>query len=106
VPQARSAIPDPLAVNASTALRMAERLEASGMLERAVNAQNRREIVISLTDTGRAIVDDVTERRRHELAEIIARMPAKRRRQLVRTLDAFADAAGEPPIEPGALGWT
>jgi DNA-binding MarR family transcriptional regulator len=95
-----------LAVNPSTALRMVERLAAAGMVERSVNPEMRRESVVRLTPRGRRVVDEVTERRRAEIAAIVARMAPARRRQLVSALRAFAEAGGEPPTaDPAPLGW-
>lgn len=65
-----------LGVNPSTAMRMADRLAAAGLLKREVNPQNRRETLLRLTGIGRRIVDEVTARRKAEIAAILARMPA------------------------------
>lgn len=100
-----AAVAEQLGVNASTALRMVERLEAAGMVDRRVNPDNRREVLITLTDAGHQVVDDVTARRRDELAKIVASMRPKQRRQLVTALSAFADAAGEPSADASALAW-
>jgi hypothetical protein len=51
------------------------------------------------------VVDEVTTRRREALAAIVERMKPKQRRQLVRALDAFAEAAGEPSADASALTW-
>jgi DNA-binding MarR family transcriptional regulator len=105
-PAKLAAIAEQLSVNPSTALRMIERLEAGGMVERAVNPGNRREILVSLTAAGQAVVDDVTARRRDELAAIVARMKPGQRRRFVSALEAFAEAAGEPAAdERSRLGW-
>ncbi len=100
-----AAVAEHLGVNASTALRMVERVEATGMVDRRVNPDNRREVLITLTDAGREVVERVTARRREELGAIVARMNMKQRGQLVRALNAFADAAGEPPADTSALAW-
>ena len=96
-----------LAVNPSTAMRMAERLNAAGMIDRAPNPENRRESILSLTDTGRRVVEQVTDRRRSEIAAIVERMPATHRGRLVEALEAFTEAGGEPPAghDPIPLGW-
>ncbi|MGG7569287.1 MarR family winged helix-turn-helix transcriptional regulator [Streptomyces sirii] len=80
----------------STAMRMVDRLVASGMLEREPNPANRREIFISLTEAGRRVVNEATERRRAEIARIVAAMPATQRVGLVEALQAFTEAGGEP----------
>jgi DNA-binding MarR family transcriptional regulator len=99
-----------LAVNPSTALRMVERLTAAGLVSRRVNPASRREVVLRLTRAGRQIVDEVTARRREEIAAIVARMPPRQRAGLVRALRAFTTAGGEPPAGEQVrdlvpLGW-
>ncbi|GAB2808273.1 MarR family transcriptional regulator [Actinoallomurus bryophytorum] len=85
-----------LAVNSSTAMRMADRLSVAGLIDRRVNPANRREIALRLTEYGHRIVEDVTAHRREEIAAIVTRMPADQRTGLVTALRAFTDAGGEP----------
>ena len=99
-----------LAVNPSTALRMVERLSAAGLVSRRVNPASRREVALRLTRAGQQIVDDVTARRREEIAMIVERMPPRQRAGLVRALRAFSEAGGEPVAGEQArdlvpLGW-
>ncbi|MFI5693923.1 MarR family winged helix-turn-helix transcriptional regulator [Kribbella sp. NPDC051586] len=97
-----------LDVTASTALRMVDRLIAAGLVDRRENAQDRREVVIDLTADGRTLVRKVTRKRRAEIERIVLGMPVGRRRELVRALVAFADAADEPAVvaeAAGRLGW-
>lgn len=95
-----------LGVNPSTAMRMADRLAAVGLLKREVNPHNRRETLLRLTDNGRRIVDEVTARRKAEISAILTRMPASRRRALIVAMREFNDAAGEPPVPVSVpLGW-
>jgi DNA-binding MarR family transcriptional regulator len=101
---------DQLAVNPSTALRMVGRLTSAGLTRRRVNPANRRETLLCLTEAGRRIVDDVTARRRREIAAVVARMPAAQRKGLVAALSAFSAAVGEPLVDgpardPIPLGW-
>jgi DNA-binding MarR family transcriptional regulator len=103
-----TALAEQLAVNPSTAMRMVDRLAAAGMVSRGVNPDMRREHRVRLSAAGRRVVDDVTARRRAEIAAIVAEMPAARRRGLVTALRAFAEAGGEPdpaPAELARLGW-
>ncbi|RFS83940.1 MarR family transcriptional regulator [Actinomadura spongiicola] len=96
-----------LGVNPSTAMRMVDRLTAAGLVDRQASPDSGREIRIQLTAAGSAIVDDVTARRRADIATIVARMPAPRRHDLVAALRAFTDAGGEPPVTTAVpLGWT
>jgi DNA-binding MarR family transcriptional regulator len=89
----------------STAMRMVDRLAAAGMLERASNPGNRREILITLTHKGRDTVHRVTERRRTEIARVVAAMPAAERTGLVRALQAFTAAGEEPLAAPASTGF-
>ncbi|NHN56772.1 MarR family transcriptional regulator [Calidifontibacter sp. DB0510] len=91
---------DALGVNASTALRTVDRLIAQDLVDRKENPANRREVLITLTPTGAAVVHDVTERRRADIGGIVRRMPVTRRRELIRALRTFSDAAGEPEAAP------
>ncbi len=96
-----------LEVNPSTALRMVDRLAAAGLVDRRASPDSGREVRIEVTPTGRALVDDVTARRRAAIAEIVARMPPDRRRAMVAGLRAFTEAGGEPPVASlSRLGWT
>lgn len=104
------ALAERLAVNPSTAMRMVDRLTSTGLTERQTNPANRREILVRLTGAGRQIVDDVTARRRTEIAAIVTRMPTAQRNGLVTALRAFTDAGREPLVDASArdaipLGW-
>jgi DNA-binding MarR family transcriptional regulator len=95
-PQRPSALAELLAVHPSTITRLCDRLVAKRLVHRAESATNRREVSIRLTPAGRRLVDAVTERRRAEIAEIVARIPARERATMVHALHALGEAAGEP----------
>jgi len=97
-----------LGVTPSTALRMVDRLIAARLVTREENKADRREVLIGLTHEGARLVREVTERRRAEIATIVAAMPQEGRREVVAALNAFAQAAGEaaPSADTAArLGW-
>ncbi|TDD44038.1 MarR family transcriptional regulator [Nonomuraea terrae] len=97
---------DLLGVNSSTAMRMADRLVAAGLVVREVNPHNRRENLMRLTGEGRGLVDEVTARRREEIAAIVARMTPEECQALVSAMTAFNRAGGEPAASPHyPLGW-
>jgi DNA-binding MarR family transcriptional regulator len=101
---------DRLLVNPSTALRMVDRLVSRGLISRQVNPDSRREVLLRLTGPGQRIVDEVTARRREEIAAIVAKMPVGARTGLVKAMRSFATAGGEPTDEqaernPVRLGW-
>lgn len=92
-----SRLAEHLAVNPSTAMRMADRLAALGVVTRRENEADRRSVRLALTQAGRGTVADVTARRREEIAGIVTAVPADQRADLVRALHTFAVAGGEPP---------
>lgn len=53
--QTVGAIADSLALESSTLTPLLKRLEAAGLLQRTRNPENERQVVIALTDRGRAI---------------------------------------------------
>ncbi|MFJ6633954.1 MarR family winged helix-turn-helix transcriptional regulator [Streptomyces sp. NPDC091376] len=101
---------DRLGVNPSTAMRMVDRLIAAGLADRQINPASRRETVLRLTDEGRGLVEDVTARRRQEIATIVERIAPEQRSALIDALTAFTEA-GDEPAAPAAdagihpLGW-
>lgn len=96
-----------LHVNPSTAMRMVDRLATAGLVSREASPHSGREVQITLTATGRGVVEDVTARRRAEITHVVERMPAEQRMALVAALRAFSEAGGEPPVPtPVPLGWT
>lgn len=89
-----------LAVNPSTAMRMVGRLEAGGLVGRRTNPANRREVIVSLTEQGECLVEEVMEHRRAEIAALVGRLPAAQRTGLVPALRALTQAVDAPA--PGA----
>ncbi|HEY2642894.1 MAG TPA: MarR family transcriptional regulator [Galbitalea sp.] len=84
---------------ASTFSRSIDRMVHGGWVERIDSPDSRREVIIRLTSLGRALVDEVTERRRHEIAEILSRMSQDERTVLQGALVSFSEAAGEASAE-------
>ncbi|QKV94259.1 MarR family transcriptional regulator [Streptomyces sp. NA02950] len=103
-PLTLSRLAEELGVQPSTAMRMIDRLVAAGVVARGVSAVDRRASVISLTDAGRRTVEEVTERRKGELAGIVEAMPVGQRRGLIEALQAFTKAGGEPSGGPSGDG--
>ena len=82
-----------LDVAPSTALRMVDRLEAAGLIERTVRPENRRETHLDLTTAGRRTVRTVTNRRRRDLRAVLELIPDDRRDHVAQALSEFATAA-------------
>lgn len=105
-PQRIADLAQALDVNPSSATRVCDRLHAKGLIRRRRPAGQRREVRVSLSDEGRALVDEVTRRRRDEIARLLAAVPGEARTDLVASLRMLAEAAGEVPDPDWALGWT
>ncbi|MEU6732692.1 MarR family transcriptional regulator [Streptomyces physcomitrii] len=91
------ALAEILDVAPSTAMRMVDRLIAAGLADRQINPVNRRETMLDLTPEGRRTVEEVTARRREEIAIVVERLAPAQRTALIDALHAFNEAGGEPP---------
>ncbi|MFJ5291071.1 MarR family winged helix-turn-helix transcriptional regulator [Streptomyces sp. NPDC088348] len=89
-----------LDVNASTAMRMVDRLEAGGLVDRKVNPDNRREVVLRTTGEGAGLVGTVLEHRHRKVSALVGRLPVDVRSGLVRGLRALTLAAESPADSP------
>lgn len=85
-----------LSVHASTVTRMVDRLAGKGYVSRST-PEDRREVVLDVTAAAVAVLDEVTDARRRELAAVMRRIPAARRAAVVAAFEEFGTAAGEVP---------
>jgi DNA-binding MarR family transcriptional regulator len=85
----------------SSASRLCDRLEATGLLRRAPDPRDRREVRLLLTQAARRLLGEWRERRRAALAEVLERMTPAARQSLVGALEAFDAAATR--TDSGAL---
>jgi DNA-binding MarR family transcriptional regulator len=87
-----SRLAEALDVVPSSASRLCDRLEATGLLRRVPDPRDRREVRLLLTPAAQRVLEDLRERRRTALAEVLDRMTPAGRQDLVRAL-AACDAA-------------
>ncbi len=104
-PKGMSNLAQELACSPSTATRLCDRLVRKGLVARDHPADNRREVEVAVTKTGRHLVERVTKGRRREIARIISHVPDDQRPAMVDALRAFASAAGETPDQAWTSGW-
>jgi hypothetical protein len=84
---------------------LAERLAAGGWVERHPSETNRREVLVVVTDRGRALVQQVTEHRRAELRRVLSAIPAAERATIARASELLRQAMSEPlPEEVSVFG--
>ncbi len=84
---------DSLASTPPSTSRLCDRLQASGLVERVVSANDRREVHLYLSKRGRTFLDDLRKRRERELRAVLDLMPAAKREALLEGLEAFRSAA-------------
>lgn len=90
-----------LLVNRSNVTGLVERLELSGLLERAPGDADRRVKRVRLTDTGRRLVDRAGEAYFKRLEELTASLGEAELRQVAQTLEqlrANVKAPGNKPV--------
>ncbi len=101
-PQSLVGLASALGVHPSTATRMCDRLIEKGLVRRD---PADRGVSLRLTGAGVGLVRKITDARRKELGAIVAQMSTSERRELVRCMETFRRAAGEPGEGEWALGW-
>jgi DNA-binding MarR family transcriptional regulator len=83
----------------STFSRTLDRMVSGGWIIRTESPHSRREVLVTLTEAGQRLVEEVTERRRREIREILADLSPQQRAAVVRGLALFNQAAGETGVE-------
>lgn len=93
------ALAERLGVVVSTFSRSLDRLAAGGWVQRAQSTEDRREVVVTITERGSRLVQEVSAQRSADLAGVLARVSSDDRAVLERAFTAFADVAGEPALD-------
>ena len=88
-----STIAEDLAVHASNATRIVDRLVSAGLVERRREDADRRQVLVTLTARGRALYDEAMDLRRERIEAVMSRLTADDRRDLVAALGRFTEAA-------------
>jgi DNA-binding MarR family transcriptional regulator len=83
----------------STFSRAVDRLEAAGWVSREPNPDSRREVIVSATDAGRELVEQVTTLRRQELTALLDTLSDEELTDVAAGFRRFAEAAGEPGVD-------
>ncbi len=91
----------------SRASRLCDRLVAEGLIHRADDPADRRQLTLNLTPDGEQVVRTVMQYRRVAIKTVLAQLTPQRRTDLVTVLQEFAAAAGESSdAHSWAMGWT
>jgi DNA-binding MarR family transcriptional regulator len=93
-------------IHMTRASRLCDRMVAKGLVDRADDPANRRQLELRLTAAGRHIVDGVMRQRADAVRPILGRMTLDARSALVGSLGEFDRAATDVgDDELFALGW-
>jgi len=76
-----------------------DKIVSGGWAQRYTSPDSRREVLISLTDAGQALVDEVTDRRHREISTILERLTPPEQNSVRAALELFAIAADEYSVE-------
>ena len=85
-----------LGANQSSFSRFADRMVSGGLISRSTSADNRREVIISLTTEGSRVYADVTAARRREISRVLEHLSSGDLEAVQAGFEIFARAAGEP----------
>ena len=88
-----SAVADGLGVNASTASRACDRLVVDGLVDRREQAEDRRQVALSLTERGAEFLNRVMQERQAALMRVVDAMGVDERAALLEGLAGFVAAA-------------
>ena len=82
-----------LRLEKSTVSRLVRLMEGRGWVKRTTAAHDRRVMHVSLSDAGKAAVQDLAQARRAKFARILAAVPQEERVKVVEAVSALAEAA-------------
>jgi DNA-binding MarR family transcriptional regulator len=101
-PMNLTALADELGAIPSSATRLCDRLVAADLILREAGANDRREVFLHLTASGRRVVRQVRDLRREGLREALEACGPRERRALLSGLRALGAHLAEPDAETAA----
>jgi DNA-binding MarR family transcriptional regulator len=84
-----------MGIGASSITRLADKLEAAGLLTRGADPRSRSVVTLEATPAGVQLVARVVARRQELLAEVLGQMTSGERAEVSRVARRFADLAGD-----------
>jgi DNA-binding MarR family transcriptional regulator/N-acetylglutamate synthase-like GNAT family acetyltransferase len=95
--------------------RMLKRFDARGLIQRSRSGEDRRQVLLTLTDAGRAAFEPLNRASAEEVAAMLSGLSASERERLVQAMaivESLIRGAPEPeipyalrPHRPGDIGW-
>ena len=96
-PLKASAVAQWMGVHPSNTTRSCDVLVRAGLIDRRENPEDRRQLLLTLTDQGEGLVESLLDFRRQAIAAVLDKLPASHREHLAESMEAFAAAAGASP---------
>lgn len=90
-------------VSASTLVGVMDRLEAKGLITRQRSDEDRREVVILPTKTGRSLVANTPFPLQYSLGRALAQLPETQREQLAVWMERLVDLMGAKEVFDGPM---
>lgn len=81
-----------LGLDTSTLSRTIQGLVMLGLVNRQINEKDRRYVVISLSDQGRKIFNEIEDRYNGYIGRVLDLLPAEKLEVIMESIGAFADA--------------
>jgi DNA-binding MarR family transcriptional regulator/GNAT superfamily N-acetyltransferase len=116
-PMTASRLGEAVGVDAGYLSRILRGFGARGLIARQQSESDGRQVILSLSEAGRALFDTIDQCARDEVAALLAPLPQPAQDRLIAALDAAAallgrDAGEKAPVaailrppRPGDLGW-
>lgn len=99
-----STLAETVGVHISNASRTCEALVQMGFVDRRDDPDDRRNVILVARDQGRRVVENVLDRRRELLADLLAQLSAADREAMVGPLERLVEAAAPvPPVDIWSL---
>lgn len=93
-------------IHPANATRACDRLVTAGLLERRESPDDRRNLLLEVTDDGRALIDTLVDHRRRAIGEVLEQLSESRRRSVAAAMRSFGAAAGQETIgQAWKLAW-
>jgi len=94
-PQAIGTLAQQLGVNPSNATRVCDRLQRLDLVARSRSTADGRAVHVTITPSGRRLVDAVTDHRRREVTAVLRELPLRQVDAVVTAMTEFNRAAHE-----------
>ena len=85
-----------LGVDKSTVSKSVDKLVNSGILMRDTDPEDRRSVILCLSDKGQSVFEEVEKRTTAYFAEVVADIPDDKREQIIESLQYLVQAIKAP----------